>query len=172
MVPTKPDWGPLYEAHRRAMYLVALSILRQRELAEDAVQNAMVSLMNNPPSNVKNWEAMMVNAAKMRALDIVGSAAERHRGGALDPQRDPESGKLAPEEAVEALDVVTKVRKLEDAMNVLTDREGRVLVRRVLREESRDAIAADLGVSPSRVSQIVTAALSKLRDALDDEDAA
>jgi RNA polymerase sigma-70 factor (ECF subfamily) len=172
MAPTRPDWGPLYETHRRAMYLVALSILRRRELAEDAVQNAMVSLINNPPSDVKNWEAVMVNAAKMRALDIVGSAAERHRGGPLDPERDPESRGLTPDQAIDALDVVVKVRKLESVMDVLTDREGQVLVRRVLREESRDAIAADLGVSPARVSQIVTAALSKLRDALANEDAA
>ncbi|TFD79413.1 sigma-70 family RNA polymerase sigma factor [Cryobacterium fucosi] len=172
MPPTKPDWGPLYLAHRRPMYLVALSILRRSDLAEDAVQNAMESLMKNPPADVVNWEAMMVNAAKLRALDIVGSAPERHHGGSLAPELQPESGDQTPGEAVEAIDLLRRVQKLEKAMDVLTDREGQVLVRRVLREESRDAVAADLGVSPARVSQIVTAALSKLREALVDEDAA
>lgn len=114
----------------------------------------------------------MVNATKLRAIDIVNSAAVRHHGGSLDPEKDSRSEDLAPGEAVDALDLLHRVRKLEKAMDVLTDRERQVVSRRVLNEESRDSIAADLGVSPPRISQIVTASLSKLRDAMATEGAA
>ena len=76
-----PDWAALYQQHRDAMYRVAARVLREAgraDEAEDAVMAAMESLMKSPPTNVQNWQAVMVTAAKRRALDLLGSAAVRH----------------------------------------------------------------------------------------------
>ena len=73
------DWAALYQKHRDAMYGVAYEVLRgsgRVDLAGDAVQEAMVSLMKSPPRELpRSWEALLVVTAKRRALDIVGSAA-------------------------------------------------------------------------------------------------
>ena len=63
------------------MYRVAARTLRSagRDAeAEDVVMNAMVSLMENPPQGVRNWEAMMVRVTRLRALDHLKSAAVKH----------------------------------------------------------------------------------------------
>jgi DNA-directed RNA polymerase specialized sigma24 family protein len=76
-----PDWAALYQQHRDAMYRVAARALREAGRADkagDAVSAAMASLMKSPPANVQNWQALLVKAAKRRALDILGSAAVRH----------------------------------------------------------------------------------------------
>jgi len=47
------DWAALYQKHRDAMYGVAYEVLRASgrwDLAADAVQEAMVSLMKAPPA--------------------------------------------------------------------------------------------------------------------------
>lgn len=73
------DWAALYQKHRDAMCGVAYEVLRgsrRWDLAADAVQEAMVSLMKAPPTEPpRSWEALLVATSKRRALDIVRSAA-------------------------------------------------------------------------------------------------
>lgn len=76
--PGRPDWAALYQEHRAAMHRVAATVLRETGLvdqAEDAVQKAMASLMKSSPAAVGNWEAVMVTAARWKALDRLRSAA-------------------------------------------------------------------------------------------------
>ncbi|MDK6499285.1 sigma factor, partial [Escherichia coli] len=71
MTNMPPDLGALYLRHRDAMHTVAASVLREAgraSEAEDAVQDAIVSIMASPPENVRNWEAFLVTAAKRKAL--------------------------------------------------------------------------------------------------------
>ena len=88
----EPDWAALYQKHRDAMYRIAARVLREAglaESAEDAVMDAMTSLMNSPPTEtVRNWEAVLVTAAKRKALDLLRSAAIQHRGPQLDETHD------------------------------------------------------------------------------------
>src|SRR4051794_2680297 len=80
-----PDWAALYQKHRDAMYRVAARTLRDAgrvDEAEDVVMAAMESLMKNPPTGVTNWEAMMVQTSKRRALDVLKSAAVKHASAA------------------------------------------------------------------------------------------
>jgi DNA-directed RNA polymerase specialized sigma24 family protein len=56
--PAGPDWAALYLRHRDAMHRTAASILRgagRTDLALDAVQEAMTSLMASPPAAAENW---------------------------------------------------------------------------------------------------------------------
>src|SRR5690606_23579267 len=99
-----PDWGPLYARHRGAMYGTARAVLRQKglvDLADDAVQAAMMSVMKRPPTGeVRSWEAVLVDAAKKRALDIVGSAPVR-RSTELTEEAVARAESLAGQDATE-----------------------------------------------------------------------
>lgn len=53
MADASIDWAALYQKHRDAMFRVAKGVLRSSgrvDLADDAVQDAMVSLMKSPPT--------------------------------------------------------------------------------------------------------------------------
>jgi RNA polymerase sigma factor (sigma-70 family) len=170
-----PNWAALYDQHKDAMYRVARSILRQagREAeTEDAVMAAMESLMKSPPHEVASWEAVMVAAAKRRAVDLLRSAAARHAGPPLEPEHDrsDRSGGLGlAEEVAELIDLERAGAILWDKLALLDERHRIVVWEYKALGRPREEVAAELGVTPSRVSQIAIEALRVLRDALKNE---
>lgn len=170
----EPDWGALYTAHRDAMYRVVRSVLRGSGLLDQtdgAVHEAVVSLMAAPPQEVRNWEAVMVRAAKNRAIDLVRSAPVRKAGPPIEDKyfRRETYSDLA-EDVSEDLDRQRRAQRVRALLKVLPDREREVIWRRVGLEEPRKQVAADLGVTPGRVSQITEAALEHLRAELGKEE--
>ena len=169
-----PDWGALYTAHKDAMYRVVRTALRGSGLldqADDAVQEAVRSLMASPPQEAKSWEAVMVSAAKNKAIDLVRSAAVRHAGPEVDDQHYKREAYLdLSEDVAEDLDRQRTAVRVRAWLNVLPNRDRDVVWRRSALEEPRKQIAADLGVSPGRVSQITEGALERLRDEIEKEE--
>lgn len=171
----QPDWAALYVRHREAMYRVAAKVLRESgvvDQAGDAVQEAMVSLMASPPSDVGSWEAVMVSTAKRRALDRLRSAAMQHSGPALGEEHDQADVGDLSDEVAETVDRQAAAAAVWDKLAVLDDRHRRVAWEYIALERPRAEIAAELGVTPARVSQMTTRALQQLRDALGSEEVA
>jgi RNA polymerase sigma factor (sigma-70 family) len=168
MTSPPPDIGALYLQHRDAMYRVAASVLREAGLvseAGDVVQDAMLSIMTSPPEGVQNWEALLVSTAKRRALDRLRSASVRHSGGGLDETQDrAEPGEDLADDVASAVDSQREAALAWDSLAVLDNRHRKAVWDTVALERPRSDVAAELGVSQSRVSQMVTAALTKLRD--------
>jgi RNA polymerase sigma factor (sigma-70 family) len=170
-----PNWAALYDQHKDAMYRVARSVLRPagREAeAEDAVMAAMESLMKSPPYEVDSWEAVMVTAAKRRAVDLLRSAAARHAGPPLEPEDDRSDrlgGSGLAEDVAEQIDRERAGAILWDKLALLDERHRIVVWEYKALGRPREEVAAELGVTPSRVSQIAIEALRVLRDALKDE---
>ncbi|MEV8219695.1 sigma-70 family RNA polymerase sigma factor [Microbacterium sp. NPDC077391] len=160
------DWAALYQKHRNAMYGVAYAVLRgtgRVDLAADAVQDAMVSLMNSPPSEVpRNWEALLVVTAKRRALDIVRSAA-MVRGVAYSEEYLPGSEPSVEDETLERLEKIARARP---AIAKLDAQAHTVLAEYIVRDRPRADVARELGVSPARVSQIATKVLAEIQAAV------
>jgi RNA polymerase sigma-70 factor (ECF subfamily) len=167
-----PDWAALYQQHRHAMYRVAARVLREAGRADeagDAVTTAMESLIKSPPANVQNWQAVLVTAAKRRALDLLGSAAVRHEV-ATDESRGLDS-------AVDGLanDVAEHVDRQRagavawEKLALLDIRHRKVVWEYVALGRPRQQVAAELGVTPGRVSQMAKEALRILREALKSE---
>lgn len=165
-----PDWAALYQKHRDAMYRVAATTLRsagRQDEAEDAVMAAMESLMKSPPTDVRNWEAMLVRVTKLRALDMLGSAYGRHEAAGLTYERGD----------LDAVDVATEVSELVDrrrdgaqvwdSLSILDPRSRAVTWEYVAKGRQRAEVAAELGVTPARVSQIAIESLKKLRAELE-----
>lgn len=79
--------------------------------------------------------------------------------------------KPLPDEAVgETIDSTRRVRWLNDALMILSDRELRIVRERCLNEESStlESLGNRLGISKERVRQIENRALEKLRRALEE----
>jgi len=165
----QPDWAALYLKHRDAMHRVATKVLREVGIAHqarDAVQEAMVSLMASPPDDVRNWEAVMVATTRRRALDRLDSAAVRHAGPELSEVHDRADGGDVSEEVAESIDRKRATAVVWDSLAVLDDRHRKVAWEYVALERPRAEVAADLGVTPGRVSQMAKRALEHLRDAM------
>ncbi len=167
-----PDWAALYQQHRDAMYRVAARVLREAgraDEAEDAVAAAMESLMKSPPRNVKNWQAVMVTAAKRRALDILGSAAVRHASSIDESQVDEPAVDDLADHVAEVVDRRRAAAVAWDKLALLDARHRKVVWEYVALERPRQDMAAELGVTPGRVSQMAKEALRILREALESE---
>lgn len=162
------DWAALYQKHRDAMYGVAYEVLRgsgRVDLADDAVQEAMVSLMKAPPQEPpRSWEALLVVTAKRRALDIVGSAAMK-KGVEFSEECVPG---VRPPDDDDALERLEKMARARPVIAGLDAQEHYVLAQYIVRDRRRDDVAADLGVTPGRVSQISTRVLSKINAAVEE----
>jgi RNA polymerase sigma-32 factor len=79
--------------------------------------------------------------------------------------------KPLPDETVgESIDSTRRVRWLNDALTILSDRELRIVRERCLNEESStlESLGNRLGISKERVRQIENRALEKLRRALEE----
>ncbi len=151
------------------MFRVAATVLRGCGLAdqaEDAVQAAMVSLMKAPPTNVGNWEALLVGTAKRRALDIVGSAAVRHHGPELNEEHDSVDHSHSADDIVEAVDRQRAAAQLRAHLSQLNPQQRFVAWEYLARDRPRTEIADELNVSPARISQIAKETILILRDAI------
>jgi RNA polymerase sigma factor (sigma-70 family) len=169
----EPEWAALYSRHRALMYRVATRQLAGVGLtaqAEDVVMDAFYSLMKSPPkSPVENWEAVLVTVVKRKAIDLIRSADVRHAGATGDPPDVADPLEDVADEVTAALAAQEDGALLWDALSVLEDRERDVLWRHKALDISREKIAVEYGVSPSRVSQISTAAMRKLEPVLREE---
>ena len=158
------DWAALYHAHRDAMYGVAFEVLRgtgRVDLAADAVHNAFVSLIQSPPNEPpRSWEGLLVATAKRRALDIVGSAATARRADYVE-ENVPAS--VSDEDAV--LERLQKIARARPVIARLPERERMVLEQYIASDRPRSEVAAELGVSPARVSQLARSVLEKINAA-------
>ncbi|QZY27785.1 RNA polymerase sigma factor [Nocardioides coralli] len=167
-----PDWAALYQKHREAMYRVAARTLRgagREAEAGDVVMAAMESLMRKPPRNVKNWEAMMVKTTARRALDLMKSAEVKHSSGVELLDQDATLPGSLEVDIAEAVDRQRNAAAAWDKLSILDARHRQVVWEYVAKERPRDEVAAELGVSPARVSQMATKALKQLKEVLEKE---
>ncbi|MCV7742228.1 sigma-70 family RNA polymerase sigma factor [Micrococcus luteus] len=157
------------------MHKVAASVLRdagRASEAEDAVQDAITSIIASPPKAVRNWEAFLVTAVKRKALDRLRSAEVRHAGPELDEAvHDRADESDLADDVAEVLDRQDRARHARDCLTILDERHRKVVWDTEALLRPRTAVAAELGVTPARVSQMRTRSLALLRDEMDRREA-
>lgn len=160
----RPDWAALYERHRGAMLRVAASRLRlagrDTDQAQDVVNQVFVEVMSRPPATVSNWESYLVRATSHRVSDHM-SAAEARRAfpagtGAGNPADllDTAAPDDVEDQAFKALRSEQLRHRIRELLVGLTDSERRVVRLRLFDGRPNVEIAALLGVSQARVSQL------------------
>lgn len=167
------DVGALYQRYRNEMWAVAYSALRgtgQEHLAGDVVHDVVLDLLTRPPAApVKNWTAYLVRACRNKATDKLRSAHYRHGGGPLEAPDHPPTVEFIAEDVVNQVGQQLDGARLWDALALLDPRDRQILWEYKANQRPRDDVARQFGVSPSRVSQIVTAAMETLRERLKEE---
>ena len=166
------DIAAVYSKHRDAMYRIAYARLRESGRAAesaDVVHDVIVRLLQSPPRGVQNWEAFLVTAVINAVADRLKSATSRRDGGRLDESsaHNVPSDLDLDNEVVEALDLEHRAGIVWDSLSVLSERERKVVWEHVACERPRKDVAAEVGVTVQRITQIKTQALRKLREAMD-----
>lgn len=166
------DIAALYLRHREAMFKVAATVLRGADGsygALDAVNDAIVSIMSSPRRDeVRNWEAFLVNAAKRKAQDHLRSAHARRAAPAAAPLEVGDQTEVddVAEEVIDGLERQQTIERVQECLTALDDRHRYVLWETVALERPNKEVAAELGVSPPRISQMKTRALTLLQEEL------
>ncbi len=156
----------MWNAAQRELFWVGLG-----HLADDAVSEAMISLMKAPPPDgVRNWGAFMANCARRRAQDLRRAATGKAKVDTEYAARDDH-----PDEADFVDDLAQSIddRRLAASawalLGRLGDDERFALVECKVNGRLQAEVAKDLGVSRARVSQLCTAALTKLATMMQEE---
>ena len=161
----------LYLRHREAMWRTAQRGLNGTAVggvsAEDVVQQVVLELKvrglpadRTAPAQI---EAYLLRSVRSRAIDAVRKMKRSERlpdADAFDPV-DP--GAVDPLTAAEQ---DSFMRHCDRLLGRLTPNERFAFEQRVRGQRPAKDVARELQVAPSRVSQLVKAALAKLRDGL------
>jgi RNA polymerase sigma factor (sigma-70 family) len=167
---TREGIAAFYSAHRESLYRVAATVLAKAGAgrdADDVVMTVVQELLVKRPTGVVNAEAYVIAMVKRRAVDAIRALHPKKYAGAADSfehvplPEDP----YAPVD--EAFDEQLGVAALWDAWDALSDREREVVSQVFLRDHTQKDVARRLGVTPARVSQILAAALRKLRETME-----
>ncbi len=168
------DIEAVYRGHRRGLYLLALSIVGRRDLAEDAVHEAFVGLARAAGRGVapgRDWVSYAYGAVRNAALDMVRRGPWRRALSGLEeagaslfasPEPDPSR---AGEEAEEQ-------RLAMEAVDRLPAEQREVVVMRLMGELSFQQIAQALGEPLATVASRYRRALERLREGLESRAAA
>ncbi|MGH3004193.1 MAG: RNA polymerase sigma factor [Gaiellaceae bacterium] len=153
----------LYDRFGRVAYGVAYRIVRDRTLAEDAVQDAFLAAWRTAASfdsgrgKVSTWLLTLVHR---RAVDVVRREDRRR---ALPLEHAPVASGDATEDSAE---VREERRRVQTALARLPDQQRRALELAYYGGLSQSELADELGVPIGTVKSRMFTALAKLRDLL------
>lgn len=150
----------LYAGHYRQLVRLAVLLVRDRETAEEVVQDAFVAMhgrwsrLRDPDNAAAYLRQAVVNRARsaLRHRGVV----ERHRPTAVPDEP-------GADEAVLAAD---RRRQVLDALARLSDRQREVLTLRYFLDLSEQEIASTLGISPGSVKSHASRGAAALRQLL------
>jgi RNA polymerase sigma-70 factor (ECF subfamily) len=154
----------LYDRFGRPAYGLALRILRDEALAEDAVQEAFLALWRTSPRFVpergkaSTWILTLVHR---RAVDLV-RREERRRADALEQAPEPESPDVVEEEAWLRL----QRERVQDALRKLPDQQREAIELAYYGGFTQSELAERLGQPLGTIKSRMFMGLARLRELL------
>ena len=154
--------GTLYDRHGRRAYGLALRVIRDRHLAEDALQQAFLDVWRTAGrvaegSSVKTWLLMLTHR---RAVDLV--RREQRRSRAIVDSSEPEAALAGEDEALERLEA----ERVRAALATIPARERQLLELAYYGGLTQTELAERLEVPLGTVKSRMFAGLSRLRTLL------
>ena len=164
--------GSLYDRYGRRAYGVAVRILRDSALAEDAVQDAFLTVWRQAATydrargKVSTWILTLVHR---RAVDLV---RRQNRFNALPVELAASEPQTSVEGADEGVELHATRSEVQAALRTLSHAEREVLDLAYWGGLTQSEIATALGIPSGTVKSRTFNALAKLRDALHQTDLA
>jgi RNA polymerase sigma factor (sigma-70 family) len=156
--------GRLYDRFGRVAYGLALRVLRDERLAEDAVQDAFVAVWRQAASfrperaNARTWVLTFVHR---RAVDLV-RREERRRAEPLAPETEPAAGS-----ADEAAELRERREAVQRALAQLPEEQRRPIELAYYGGFSQSELAERLGEPLGTIKSRMFTGLKRLRELLD-----
>ena len=157
----------LYDRVGRVAYGLALRVLRDRQLAEDAVQEAFLALWRGAAgfrperARASTWILTLVHR---RAVDLVRREERRQTG----PLEDGIAGVDSAERTDEAAWLRFERERVQKALRELPDAQREAIELAYYGGFSQSELAERLGVPLGTVKSRMFAGLTRLREILDD----
>jgi RNA polymerase sigma factor (sigma-70 family) len=155
--------GSLYDRFGPVAYGLALRILRDERLAEDAVQEAFLAVWRQAASfrperaNARAWVLTFVHR---RAVDLV-RREERRRGEPLEPEAEPATGSTA-----EAVELRRRREAVQRALARLPEEQRRPIELAYYGGFSQSELAERLGEPLGTIKSRMFTGLKRLRELL------
>lgn len=156
-------FGALYDRFCRIAYGLAVRILRDRALAEDAVQDAFLAIWRSAPSfkaersKASTWILTLVHR---RAVDLV-RREERRRADPIDDLEHPAGGATDSEAALRS-----QRRLVQEALRRLPDEQREALELAYYGGFTQSELAERLGQPLGTIKSRMFTGLARLRDLL------
>ena len=158
--------GSLYDRFGSVAYGLALRILRDERLAEDAVQEAFLAVWRQAASfrperaNARSWVLTFVHR---RAVDLV-RREERRRAEPLEPEAEPATGSTA-----EAVELRRRREAVQSALAQLPEEQRRPIELAYYGGFSQSELAERLGEPLGTIKSRMFTGLKRLRELLGNE---
>jgi RNA polymerase sigma-70 factor (ECF subfamily) len=155
----------LYDRYGRVAYGLALRIVRDPALAEDAVQEAFLTVWRTAGSfrsdraKPSTWILTLVHR---RAVDVV-RREERRRAAPLEGTEEPDERGLAADEEIELSD---RRRLVQEALRQLPDEQREALELAYYGGLTQSELAERLSVPLGTIKSRMFTGLRRLRDLL------
>ncbi len=156
---SKKDFNLLFESHWHHLYAYAYNILKDKELAEDCVQNVFVDLCNRIGEvTIAHPKAYLYQSVKYQCAKAL-IIQKRYT------QTDPETLQLIASNAEAELEEQESeiLKKLHEQVSLLPAKCQQVFRYSKFDKKSNKEIAEELGVSISTVENHINKALKILR---------
>jgi len=156
--------GELYDRYGRVAYGLALRIVRDRALAEDAVQEAFLAVWRSAGAflaeqgKASTWILTLVHR---RAVDLV-RREERRRGEPLESAPEPAAPETTEDEATLGL----QRRLVQEALSQLSPEQRQALELGYYGGLTQSELAEQLGQPLGTIKSRMFSGLSRLRDLL------
>jgi len=157
----------LYDRYSRIAYGLALRIVRDPALAEDAVQEAFLAVWRSAGSfrsdraKPSTWILTLVHR---RAVDVV-RREERRRAAPLEGNEEPDAYGMATDEEIELTD---RRRLVQQALRQLPDEQREALELAYYGGLTQSELAERLSVPLGTIKSRMFTGLGRLRDILAD----
>jgi RNA polymerase sigma-70 factor (ECF subfamily) len=155
----------LYDRYGRVAYGLALRIVRDPALAEDAVQEAFLTVwrtakdFRSDRAKPSTWILTLVHR---RAVDVV-RREERRRAAPLETSEEPDAYALATDEEIELSD---RRRIVQEALRQLPDEQREALELAYYGGLTQSELAERLSVPLGTIKSRMFTGLRRLRDLL------
>jgi len=159
----------LYHEHKLVLLMCAFKILNNRELAEDAVHNAFISIIESKKKyfelDSRNFRCVAVLIVKNKCIDILRKQS-RYSNTPLDElEIFLEAGGKSVEEQVMFDSEYTAMREHLKNIDVISKQ---VLVMKYYYSMSYKEIGAELGLNTKQIDNRIMKAKNKVRKLIED----